>query len=401
MPRLKSLRTELLLHLALLTVTALVIGVASIVLLYGVLDPEHAARYMSVIVAADVFILVGYVAWQVERIVLRPLRNAAVAAEAIASGDLQRRIEPGDTIEMENLSSSVNRMTDRLLEERAHLVRVEKMASIGRLAAGVAHEVGNPLGAIHGYLHLIRSAAPGSVELQDAVTGLEREAGRIDRIVRGLLDYARAKPRDAVEVDLNDTVRTVVDLLTTQGALKHVDMEFLASGEPCVVVGDRHDLEQAFVNLLLNAVDAMQGTGRLQIILRQTARTELVQGGRRSNDRQVEAPKPASSRATRWLQTVPGEWFAMVAIADTGPGVTVENQERIFDPFFTTKEPGKGTGLGLAIVARAVENSGGTIWVSPSREGGAAFRMLFPLAPRQARASGARYRPSRERAVIP
>ena len=91
----------------------------------------------------------------------------------------------------------------------------------------------------------------------------------------------------------------------------------------------------------------------------------------------------------------------MVAIADTGPGVLVEYQERIFDPFFTTKEPGKGTGLGLAIVARAVENTGGTIWVSPSREGGAAFRMLFPLAPRQARASGARHRPSRERAVIP
>jgi two-component system, NtrC family, sensor kinase len=401
MPRLNSLRTELLLHLAVLAAAALFIGVASIVLLYGVLDPEHAAAYMSVIIAADVFVLVGYVAYQVERVVLRPLRNAAVAAEAIAGGDVQRRIEPGETLEMENLASSFNRMTDRLLDERAHLVRVEKMASIGRLAAGVAHEIGNPLGAINGYLHILRTAAPGSAEMQDAVAGLERETARIDRIVRGMLDYARAKPRAAAEVDLNETVRTVLDLLTTQGALKHVELELLASGEPCVVVGDRHDLEQAFVNLLLNAVDAMEGQGRLQIILRQTARAELMAGGRRSNDSMAEAPRPASARAARWLQTVPGEWFAMVAIADTGPGVRIEYQERIFDPFFTTKEPGKGTGLGLAIVARAVENTGGTIWVSPSREGGAAFRMLFPLAPRQARVSGARHRPSRERAVIP
>ena len=401
MPRMNSLRTELLLHLGILAAAALFLGVASIILLYGVLDPNHAAAYMSVIVAADVTVLVVYVAYQVERIVLRPLRNAANAAEAIAAGDLERRLEPGETVEIENLSSSVNRMTDRLLDERANLVRVEKMASIGRLAAGVAHEIGNPLGAINGYLHILKTAPPGSDAAQDALTGLDRESARIDRIVRGLLDYARSKPRAAVEVDLNDTVRTVVDLLTTQGALKHVDMELFASGEPCVVVGDRHDLEQAFVNLLLNAVDAMDGKGKLQIILRQTARAELAQGGRRSNDSRNLAPKPASARATRWLQSVSGEWFAMVAIADTGPGVLVEYQERIFDPFFTTKEPGKGTGLGLAIVARAVENTGGTIWVSPSREGGAAFRMLFPLAPRTARASGARHRPSRERAVIP
>ena len=401
MARLNSLRTELLLHLAVLTAAALFIGVVSIVLLYGVLDPEHAAAYMSVIIAADVFVLVGYVAYQVERVVLRPLRSAAVAAEAIAAGDVERRLEPGETSEMENLSASVNRMTDRLLDERAHLVRVEKMASVGRLAAGVAHEIGNPLGAINGYLHLLRTAPAGSAQIEDTVAGLERETSRIDRIVRGLLDYARPKPRAGVEVDLNDTVRTVVDLLTTQGALKHVDLEFLASGEPCVVLGERHDLEQAFVNLLLNAVDAMEGRGKLQIILRQTARAELMTGGRRSNDSRPEAPKPASARALRWLHTATGEWFVMVAIADTGPGVLVEYQERIFDPFFTTKEPGKGTGLGLAIVARAVENAGGTIWVSPSREGGAAFRMLFPLAPRQARVSGARHRPSRERAVIP
>ena len=396
-----SIRTELLLHLAVLAAAALFIGVASIVLLYGVLDPDYAAPYLSIIVAADVTVLVAYVAYQVERVVLRPLRAAANAAEAIADGDVARRIAPGDTKEMENLAVSVNRMTDRLLDERAHLVRVEKMASIGRLAAGVAHEIGNPLGAINGYLHILRTAATESVEAADALSGLEREAARIDRIVRGLLDYARSKPRAATDVDLNDAVRTVVELLTTQGVMKRVELSLSASPEPAHLVGDRHDIEQAFVNLLLNAVEAMDGRGTLSIIVRPVSRPELLSGSRRASDGSSRPLNPPSPRAFRWLQSASGERFILVAITDSGPGIPDEDQERIFEPFFTTKEPGKGTGLGLAIVARAVENAGGAIWVSRSREGGAAFRMLFPRSQRgAARSSSATPLASKERVAL-
>ena len=380
-----SIRTELLLHLAVLTVAALFIGVASIFLLYGELDPEHAAAYMSVIVAADVSVLVLYVAYQVERVVLRPLREASAAAEAIAAGDVARRIAPGETREMANLADSVNRMTDRLLEERAHMVRVEKMASIGRLASGVAHEIGNPLGAINGYLHILRTAAPESPEAHDAHVGLEREAARIDRIVRGLLDYARSKPRAKVNVDLNETARHVVELLTTQGVLKHIELELHAAKHATFVIGDRHDLEQALVNLLLNAVDAMHGQGRISIALRHTSRTELLSGARRATDSGSRPLSPPSARALKWVQSSEGDGFVAVTVADSGPGIPASDQERVFEPFFTTKEPGRGTGLGLAIVARAIENSGGTIWVSPSREGGAALRILLPLATREIR----------------
>jgi two-component system NtrC family sensor kinase len=382
-----SFRTELLLSLALLAATALVLGVASVVMLYGVLDPQYAAIYISILVAADVCVLVGYVAYQVERVVLRPLRQAMAAAEAIAAGDLARRLPQGETLEMANLADSVNRMTDRLLEERAHLVRAEKMASVGRLAAGVAHEIGNPLGAINGYLHLLRGASPGSVEAQEALVGLERESSRIDRIVRGLLDYARAKPRTQGQVDLNEVARTVVDLLTTQGILKHIQPSLRSAPEPTLVAGERHDLEQTFVNLLLNAVEAMNGRGSLSITLRHTTRAELYAGARRESDSGSQPLKPPNARVRRWLESSDADAFVMAAITDSGPGIPDADVERIFEPFFTTKEPGKGTGLGLAIVARAVENSGGTIWVSRSREGGAAFRILLPASPVNARSS--------------
>jgi two-component system NtrC family sensor kinase len=374
-----SLRTELIVNFALVAATALSLAVASVLLLYGVLDPTYAAVYISVLIAADVVVLVAYAAYQVEKVVLRPLRDVVAGAEAIASGDLARRLVPGETREMQNLATSVNRMTDRLLEEREHLVRAEKLASVGRLAAGIAHEIGNPLGAINGYVHVLGKAPPGNIAAKDALTGLERESGRIDRIIRGLLDYARAKPRNSSLVDLNELARTVTDLLAAQGVLRRVQLQLSPASQPVFVAGDRHDLEQALVNLLLNAVEAMDGSGELSLILRRTTRADLLAGARRTTDASEQPRNMPKARTARWLEASAVEDLVMVAVIDSGPGIPSANVERVFEPFFTTKEPGKGTGLGLAIVARSIENSGGIIWVSPSREGGAAFRMLFPL----------------------
>ena len=400
LPRVLSLRTELLLNIALIAATALLLAVASVILLYGVFDAKHGALYISLLVAADVCVLVGYVAYQVERIILRPLRHAMAAAEAIAAGDLARRLPQGDTHEMANLAVSVNRMTDHLIEDRAHLVRAEKMASVGRLAAGVAHEIGNPLGAINGYTHVLRKSSTDSKNVQDALAGLERESARIDRIVRGLLDYARPKPSTQGAVDLNDTARMIVELLTTQGVLKHIDLQLSHASEATLVAGDRNDLEQTFVNLLLNAVDAMDGRGSLSFIIRRTTRAEMKAGGRRSQSGLGTIHHPPNARTLRWLESGESEEIAMLAITDSGPGIPAEDVERIFEPFYTTKAPGKGTGLGLAIVARAIENFGGTIWVSAAREGGAAFRILLPVAPAQGRSSSQRLRISNERVAL-
>ncbi|HEU4988851.1 MAG TPA: ATP-binding protein, partial [Gemmatimonadaceae bacterium] len=260
------------------------------------------------------------------------------------------------------------------------LVRAEKLASVGRLAAGVAHEIGNPLGAINGYAHLLRRVA-GDDASRSAVDGLEREAARIDRIVRGLLDYGRAHPRGEVRVDLNDTVCAVHTLLATQGVVKNVNVALDLSDGALNVRGDRHDLEQVFVNLFLNAVDAMQGTGEINVRTARVPRDRAAQAAvrRAADPERVAVARQPSSRVARWLAGTEGGEVAKIVVADAGPGVSPDLAERIFDPFVTTKDPGRGTGLGLAIVARIVENCGGTVWVEPSRAGGAAFHLLFPL----------------------
>src|SRR5687768_5904276 len=204
-----SLRTELLLNISLPVATAITLAVASVVLLYGALDPDLAPIYLSTLVGADVVVLVIFVAFTVERVILRPLREAMTTAEAIAAGDLQRRLPAGESLEIDHLANAVNRMTDRVLEERAHLVRAEKLASVGRLAAGVAHEVGNPLAAINGYIHVLSGTPPAGDHARDALQGLEREVARIDRIVRGLLDYARPGTRATGPVDVNQVARGV------------------------------------------------------------------------------------------------------------------------------------------------------------------------------------------------
>jgi len=374
-----SLRTELLLSIGILAGAAMVLGVAAVVVLYGVLDPEYAAVYVGVLIGVDLAVVVTFVAYQVNRIVVRPLGAAAEAAEAISGGNLTRRLPSADTVELANLSESVNRMTDRLIEDRTHMVRVEKMASIGRLAAGIAHEIGNPLGAITGYADVLRSET--SPRAQESVAGVAREAERIDRIIRGLLDYARPSARASGRIDVNDVAKSVVELVMSQGVLKHADFRFSPAADAVHVLADRHDLEQMLVNLLLNANDAIGGRGSLALVVRSAPRLNIVAGARRASDLPDRPPSLPGPRALRWLKESEADEVAMIAVIDSGPGIPEQDAERVFEPFYTTKDPGKGTGLGLAIVARAVENAGGAIWVSRSREGGAAFRVYLPARP--------------------
>ena len=375
-----SIRTELLLSLAILAVAALAFAVAVVELMAGQVESSGSAVYLVALVAGDVLVFVVFAAVQVERAIIRPLKQTMAAAEAIAGGDLERRVPPGTSIEFANLSDSVNRMTDHLLEERSHLIRAEKLASVGRLAAGVAHEIGNPLGAINGYAHLLRRAAADEPS-RAAVDGLQREADRIDRIVRGLLDYGRAHPRAASHVDVNGTVHAVHDLLSTQGVLRSVVVTLELAPDPLNVRADRHELEQVFVNLLLNAVDAMPAGG--EIVVRTAAvpreRAALAAERRAADPKGTRVERAPSARVTRWLGGHEAGDVVKVIVADAGSGVSPEMAERIFDPFVTTKEPGRGTGLGLAIVARIIENCGGTVWVESSRAGGAAFHLLLPL----------------------
>jgi two-component system, NtrC family, sensor kinase len=378
-----SLRTELLVNFAVLAIAALLFAVGAVVLFYDQAEAARGALYISLLVATDVVVLVAFCGWQINRLIIRPLRETAAATEAIANGDLRRRVSPYESRELQQLGESVNRMTDRLIDEQTQLVRAEKLASVGRLAAGIAHEIGNPLGALNGYSHILRGRVGGDALALEAVTGFERETTRIDRIVRGLLDYARPKRPSPTPIDINESIRHVADLLNAQGVLRRVSLRLELANESPRVYGERHDFEQAMVNLLLNASHAVEGIGTVAVRTTCMSRQALAEGMTRANDRPgTTAPHEPSPRVRRWLESEHRpEEVVKIVVADSGPGVPEQDRERIFDPFFTTREPGKGTGLGLSIVLRIVENFQGIVWAQSSREGGAAFHVLFPLAP--------------------
>jgi signal transduction histidine kinase len=378
---LPSLRTEVLASIALLAFGALVFAVGSVLIASAVLPEAYSSAVITVLIVADVLILVGFSSYQVRGLILRPLEEAVGTAEAIAAGDLKRRVPSGNTQEFSRLAASFNQMTDRVLAEQELLVRAEKLASVGRFAAGVAHEVGNPLAAINAYAHILRDHASNHPAAAQAVQEIRREVDRIDRIVRGLLDYSRPRKATPYAVDANDVVTSVVDLLKNQGVLKRIDVTYDFVPPQPRVFGNRHDLEQILVNLLLNAADAMGGDGRIVVYTELLKSDVLERGLPRRTDVEVNPVlRGPSPRARVWLDRVgrPAE-VVKIVIADSGPGVPEDLAERIFDPYFTTKEPGRGTGLGLAIVARIVHGLGGTIWVTSAREGGAAFHLLFPL----------------------
>jgi two-component system, NtrC family, sensor kinase len=306
------------------------------------------------------------------RMVVTPVRRLVTATQRITTGDLAHRVPVAGSIEIAELARSFNMMVDALkgkreevehhvrsLEEtnrdllaaREETVRAEKMASVGLLAAGTAHEVGTPLAAIIGYSEILAEELKEDPDRRDYVRRLGDEARRIDRIIRGLLDFARPRAPVTEPVDLARLVRETVGILEGQGALKKVKVSFSGPGSIPRVKADPYQLQQVFSNLMINARDAMPDGGDLLVWVR--------------------AGSPAD-----------GADGATVSFTDSGAGIPEENLPRIFDPFFSTKEPGKGTGLGLAISARIVESFGGRIVAASTPGEGTTFTVFLPSGER-------------------
>jgi signal transduction histidine kinase len=369
-----ALRTELLLNLALLAAVALLLGAVTSLLISAV-APERLFPLVLMVVGLDVVIFIVFGRYLVTRLVLRPMERLVSAADAVVAGDLAARAPDGETRDFATLAERLNRMTDHLLDAQSQLVRSEKLASIGRVAAGIAHEVGNPVGAIGTYVEVLRRRGADP----EVVAGLGRELDRIDRIIRGLLDYARPRHEALDLVDPSGVVSSAFALLEAQGALAAVRASIdLRPGVPRIRAR-AHLLEQTLVNLLLNAVDATPGG---VVVL--GARGWAYEPGRAAPKRTSDPPPTQFARSPvrrpARLEFAAGLRGALLFVADAGPGVLPEDRERIFEPFYTTKAPGRGTGLGLAIVARAVDAMGGVVWVDTAREGGAAFKLFFPAA---------------------
>ncbi|MCP3105092.1 ATP-binding protein [Myxococcus sp. K15C18031901] len=237
--------------------------------------------------------------------------------------------------------SSLRETNDRLSRAQTDLVSAERLATVGRLAAGVAHEVGNPLAGILGYLSLARMKAP-TPELKDYLERIDHEVQRIDRIVRGLLDLGRPETSSPGPVEVGTVVETCVRLVRAAPELTGVTVSL--DLEPGLVArAETGPLSQILINLLLNAAQAMGGQGRVNVVSRRD------EGGVR------------------------------VMVVDEGPGIPAEVMSRLFEPFFTTKGR-QGTGLGLAVSLRLARGMGGSLAAENGVGTGARFTVTLPVA---------------------
>jgi signal transduction histidine kinase/ActR/RegA family two-component response regulator len=227
---------------------------------------------------------------------------------------------------------------------REQIVQSEKLSSLGRMIAGVAHEINNPLTSVIGYAQLLRSAPPGP-RTEQRLDTIRKEAERCRRIVQNLLRFARTHPPERRPFSLNEVAETVAQLLAYPVRSSGSRIELALDRAIPAVLGDAHAVEQAVVNLVNNAQQALAGAGREGAIV---LRTRADSDGR-----------------------------PVLEVADDGPGIPEPLRARIFDPFFTTKPVGQGTGLGLWLVYNAVHAQGGRIEVGSSASGGALFRMSF------------------------
>jgi signal transduction histidine kinase len=269
------------------------------------------------------------------------LPRAAVAFERLAAALVEERSRLASRLE------ELERTNRELALARESLLRSEKLATVGRLAAGVAHEVGNPLGAIGGYAALARerlARSPGDRDLSDWLDRIEAETRRIDRIVRELLDFARPGAVALGPVDVAVAFESAVRLARVQARFQGIEVELDLPADLPRVRGEEGRLAQLFLNLLLNAGDAMGGEGRVRVGARATARD------------------------------------VSIVVSDSGPGIPEADLPRVFDPFFTTKPPGEGTGLGLAVCHGIAESFDGEISVANGADGGAVFTLRLPSA---------------------
>ncbi|HEU0036144.1 MAG TPA: ATP-binding protein [Kofleriaceae bacterium] len=299
-------------------------------------DLRAQARGATIACFALAIVLAAGLGWWLTRTIVRRVESLRQGARRIGAGDLAARIELPGNDELSELATSFNQMAESLAREQAALVRSQKLASIGQVAAGVAHELNNPLSVILGYTKLLRQE-PGSQAEELAI--IDDEARQCQRIVAELLDLARPHRLEVQPVDLTTLAREAVERLEESGAVRDRAVEVLAT-EPVIVPADAGRLRQVIANVVVNAAEATAPTGKITI------------------DARAEADR------------------AILTIADDGPGIPPELLAQIFDPFVTTKP--HGTGLGLAIAQAIVDAHGGRITIASSAEAGTRVSLQLP-----------------------
>ena len=365
--------------------------------------------FIVIIVSADLLIFLTFGARMLKKGLLEPVQVLVQGVDRIAEGDYRHRLELPNGLELRSITEGVNVLADRLIadqealadnvesldytnrelvEARNEVIQAARLASVGTLAAGIAHEVGNPLAAIIAYVDVAVRRLEAAGEDRDLLLSIRSEARRIDGIVRGLLDFARPKADEGAPIQVVEIVARVRELVTNQGRLTKIDHRWaLDENCPPVFIAQQH-LEQVLVSLLLNALEVLDE--RDDPVIEVAVRTE--EGPASHFPRRREGDPPGINYLHRRRVALDSEFEALgtletarrvvvITVSDNGPGLREADLANVFDPFYTTKEPGKGTGLGLFISARLVVGMGGRIDVENRSGGGARFAVRLPEAP--------------------
>jgi two-component system NtrC family sensor kinase len=366
-------------------------------------------RMILISLIFDAIVLIAFGSFLLSRILVKPLKDLIRLTQKISEGDFSQTIEVTSKNEIGQLLSSFNRMTERLKENQEsieknlkslelankklkqaqeELIRTEKLASIGRFAAGVAHEVGNPLGAILGYTSILDKGGIDQGETKDYLKRIENEIERINRIVRELLDFSKPSKFEIRDIEVNSVIKNTLSLLSHQKNFKDIETQLELQPDLPLIKGDESQFSQVLINIILNAMDAMPNGGHLKIQTENLAVDNFFEEGlqslfppRRKGDpmesdySQLRKPDPLSALLSKSSKS---ERLVKIRISDTGIGIEQENLEKIFDPFFTTKGPDRGTGLGLSISLSIIESMDGRIRVESEVGKGSTFEIYFP-----------------------
>lgn len=298
------------------------------------------------------------------RRVTRPIQVLTAGARAVACGQLATRITESGRDELAALAGAFNEMAASLAANQdeltakhtallranaelqaiqEHLIRAERLATIGQLAAGVSHEIDNPVGIILGYAELLLEDLPEADPRREDVLAIIAECQRCRRITGGLLGLARSTPVQCEPVDFAGLVRETLTSLQPQKIFRGIDFQIAIAPDLPMLVGDADRLRQVLVNLLINAAQALGGQGIVD------------------------------------LNLVRVDEDLILRICDDGPGISAELRERIFEPFFSTKPSGEGTGLGLPVCRKLIEEHGGSLDAEEREGAGACFRLQLPI----------------------
>jgi two-component system NtrC family sensor kinase len=283
-----------------------------------------------------------------------PIRRLIKASHQVTEGSLAPEVGPVSDGEIGILQKAfkemVSAMGRRRMESQNRLIMSEKQASVGRLAAGVAHEINNPLTGVLTYTHMLLRRKDLGEEVRADLQTIAEATERVRKIVKGLLDFSRQTTPDRERVDVNQLVRSTIALMENQALVKGVDVKFDPNGNLPQVNMDRNQFQSVLLNILINGLDATKAGDSITVA---TKNSDLVN----------EA----------------GQDGIEISVTDTGCGIPNEHINKLFDPFFTTKEVGQGTGLGLAVSLGIVQRHGGSIRVQSEVGRGSTFTLWVPF----------------------